>query len=65
MDVGEGVVRRGKEVQEDGDSAVNLLDMLALAETLSKGGARARSHSGRGHGMPERRSPRALVHTVP
>ena len=49
-----GVLWRGREVQEDGDDAVNLLDMLALTETSSRGGARARSHSARVHGMPER-----------
>ena len=52
-------------LQEDGDHVGNTVGRPVLAETPSRGGARARNHLARVHGMPERQSPRALVHTVP
>ena len=60
-----GVLLRGREVQEDGDDVVKLLDVLVLAETPSRGGARARRRSGRGWCVPKWWSLRALVHIVP
>ena len=64
--VGEETYRGGgRGVQENDDDERKLRDMPMLAETPSRGGARARSHPARVHGMLERRSPRALVHTVP
>ena len=54
----------GRWLQEDGDDAVKQLEMLMSAKTTRGGGARARNHPARVHGMPERWSPRALVHTV-
>ena len=47
-----------------GDDEGYLLDMLTRAKPTRGGGARARNHPARVHGMPERWSPRALVHTV-
>ena len=39
------VLLRGREVQEDGDDAVNLLDMFVLAETPSRGWAPSKKPS--------------------